>query len=153
MNLIEELNAYLNGQQVLTLATSGPDGIWCCSVFFGYADGRFYFSSKRSTRHARHIANGANVAFAVADSSQTPSDQIIGVQGEGYCRPAGLTDATNIIKHYGMRFIEYQEQFGKIERIAELLKGDASLPYIIEVSRIKFRNKPRFDGERIIEFK
>ncbi|MBI5848505.1 MAG: pyridoxamine 5'-phosphate oxidase family protein [Nitrospirae bacterium] len=150
MNLYDELNAYLKSQILLTVATLGKEYPWTCSVYFGYSDGRFYFTSKRDTQHAKDIGNGAIVAFAVADSAQTPSAVIVGVQGRGFCRPARLDDATKIVVNYGQKFKEFLADYGSLPNLLEVMKGGTV--YVIEAHSIKFTNKNLFKDAQILSF-
>ena len=150
--VIQTLNEYLENQTTFTLATSGENGLWISTMFYGYVDGKLYFSSKTKTRHAKEIGKGLQIAFSIADSSQTPAVPTVGLQGVGYCHPSGMNEMPSIIKHYGVRFAEYNDTFGNINALAGLIQGGLNLPFTIEISMIKFLHKPIFGGYRIIEF-
>lgn len=151
-DVITTLNDYLDSQTTFTLATHSEDGPWISNMFFGYIEGKLFFSSKLKTKHAKDIGSGSKVAFAIADSSQTPASKIIGLQGVGYCRLSSLEDAPSIIKHLGLRFAEYNSTFGNLAALKEVLQGGVSSPFTIEISMIKFLHKEKFGGYQIIEF-
>lgn len=151
--VIKILNEYLAQQTAFTMATTSESGLWISTMFFGYDEGKLYFSSKLKTKHAQDIGSGANVAFSIADSTQTPASKIIGIQGLGYCRRSSLEEAPKIIKHLGMRFAEYNSTLGNLVTLKEVLQGGISSPFTIEISMLKFLHKEKFGGYQIIEFK
>lgn len=86
ITLREQVDAYLGGHSVLTLATAGPEGPWAAPVFFA-ADGlTLYFVSDPETRHGRAIGAGARVAGAITEDYRDWA-AIQGLQVEGLCRP------------------------------------------------------------------
>lgn len=73
---------YLETHHVLTLATTGVEGVWAAAVFYASQGFDLYFLSAGRTRHARNIA----VTPAVAATIQEDYDDwtaIKGIQLEG----------------------------------------------------------------------
>ena len=150
--VVISLSEYLRQQTAFTMATMNEKGPWISTMFFGYNEGKLFFSSKLKTQHAKDIGIGANVAFSIADSTQTPASKIIGVQGVGYCRPSKLEEASKIIKYLGLRFAEYNSTMGNLAALSDVLQGGVSSPFTIEISMIKYLHKEKFGGYQIVEF-
>ncbi|PKO01274.1 MAG: hypothetical protein CVU42_00245 [Chloroflexi bacterium HGW-Chloroflexi-4] len=150
--VIDILDEYLRKQTSITIANYSESGLWISNMFYGYALGKIFFSSKLKTRHAKEIGDGSQVAFSIANSSQTPASKVIGIQGVGFCHPSNVEDYPNLIKHYGLRFAEYADSFGNLKSIIEVMQGGISKPFTIDITMIKFLNKEVFGGYQIIEF-
>lgn len=153
MDIRQELDEYLKREAVMTLATSNGADPWICTVYYGYSEGKFYFTSKQKTRHAQDIGDGGTIAFAIADSSQTPAVKTVGVQGVGFCRPAKVVDAPAMVLHYGKRFTEFMRDFGNLAQLREMITGGANQAYVLEIETIKYTNKNLFKDAQIIKFK
>ncbi len=88
--------AYLETHNVMTLATSGPDGAWAAAVFYANHDFTLYFVSSPQSRHARDIAREPLVAAAIHEDYRAwPDIQGIQLSGkverlEGAAREAAL---------------------------------------------------------------
>lgn len=79
----EETLRYLQQHQVMTLATTGTDGVWAAAVFYAVTDAfHLYFLSAGHTRHAQHIAVSPSVAATVQEN-YTDWATIQGVQLSG----------------------------------------------------------------------
>jgi uncharacterized protein YhbP (UPF0306 family) len=74
--------AYISERQVMTLATSGDDGVWAAAVFYVNDRFDFYFLSAGHTRHAQHIARAPQVAATIQQQYVNWQD-IKGVQMAG----------------------------------------------------------------------
>lgn len=57
--------SYLETHNVMTLATSGPEGPWAAAVFYASRGFTLYFVSSPQSRHARDIAREPRVAAAI----------------------------------------------------------------------------------------
>ncbi len=57
--------SYLAAHNVMTLATSGPEGAWAAAVFYANTDFTLYFVSSPKSRHARDIEREPRVAAAI----------------------------------------------------------------------------------------
>ena len=74
---------YLQAHNVMTLATSGADGVWAAAVFYVNDQFDLYFLSARHTRHARHIAATPRVAATIQeDYKDWPEIKGIQLSGE-----------------------------------------------------------------------
>ncbi len=153
IEVINTLNEFMQHHTTFTLATYSDGRPWISTMFYGYIDGKLFFSSKLKTKHAKDIGSGSYVAFSVADSSQTPASKVIGIQGVGYCHRSDIEDAPKIIKHLGFRFAEYNSTLGNLNALKDILQGGVSSAFTIEISTIKFLHKEKFGGYQIIDFK
>lgn len=70
----------------MTLATSGPDGIWAAAVFYASKEFDCYFLSAGHTRHATHIASNWRAAATVQED-YAQWREIKGIQMEGVVHP------------------------------------------------------------------
>ncbi len=95
--------AYLANHQVITLATSGPDGLWAAAVFYASDGFELFFLSAGHTRHARNIAASPAVAATIQeDYSDWPAIQGIQLSGTAHLL-AGL-DQDRAIALYRDKF-------------------------------------------------
>jgi uncharacterized protein len=68
----------------MTLATSGPEGIWAADVFFAANNlSRLYFLSSPDSRHARNTLAAAPVAGTIHPEAGSDWRAIRGLQLEG----------------------------------------------------------------------
>ena len=88
--------SYLETHNVMTLATSGPEGPWAAAVFYANRDFTLYFVSSPQSRHARDIAREPRIAAAIhEDYREWPAIRGIQLSGaverlEGEARDAAL---------------------------------------------------------------
>ena len=148
----EAVEEYLRGQLVVMLATSGESGLWACSVFYAYNDAELLFASSKNSKHGMDIGKGANVAFAITDTTQTPAKTAIGIQGTGYCRPARISEASKFIRHYATRFPKYSSTHGNLSNLVKLIKTADNRPYVLEIKQIKYTNKNLFETPQYFDF-
>lgn len=91
--------AYLAAHHVMTLATSGVDGVWAAAVFYASLDFDLVFLSAETTRHARHLADNPWAAATIQEDYRSWPD-IRGIQLEGPVqRLTGLSCATAIMAY------------------------------------------------------
>lgn len=74
--------AFVAAQRVMTLATTGPQGLWAAAVFYAHDDFRLYYLSAGHTRHARNTAINPLVAATIQEQVHDWPD-IKGIQLEG----------------------------------------------------------------------
>ncbi|MCA9932539.1 MAG: pyridoxamine 5'-phosphate oxidase family protein [Ardenticatenaceae bacterium] len=74
--------AYLAVHRVMTLATTGKEGVWAAAVFYVNDGFDLIFLSAGHTRHGRNIAQNPRVAATVQEDYADWAD-IKGVQCEG----------------------------------------------------------------------
>lgn len=73
---------YLEGHHVMTLATSGAEGVWAAAVFYASEGFDLYFLSAGHTRHGQNLAaDGRAAATIQEDYRDWPG--IKGIQLEG----------------------------------------------------------------------
>lgn len=73
---------YLRDHNVMTVATSGPEGLWAAAVFYANEDFTLYFLSAPHTRHTTNIHAEPRVAVTVQEDYAEWPD-IRGIQLEG----------------------------------------------------------------------
>lgn len=73
---------YLRDHNVMTVATSGPEGLWAAAVFYANEDFTLYFLSAPHTRHAANIQAKPRVAVTIQEDYREWRD-IKGIQLEG----------------------------------------------------------------------
>lgn len=77
-----EVLAYLQGHQVMTLATVGAEGVWATAVFYVNDGFDLYFLTAGHTRHGHNIGARAVIAAAIQEDYRD-WDDIKGIQLEG----------------------------------------------------------------------
>jgi uncharacterized protein YhbP (UPF0306 family) len=80
--LREQALAYLAGHNVMTLATTGPEGPWAAAVFYASEGFALYFLSSPASRHGRNLAARPAVAAAIQEDYRDWL-RIKGIQLEG----------------------------------------------------------------------
>jgi uncharacterized protein YhbP (UPF0306 family) len=91
---------FLGSHTTMTIATNGEDGPWAAALFYAHsADLCLYFISDKSTRHAAHIEQNAEVGVAINGQYQDWFD-IRGLQIKGVAKivPSGQHD--DVLKIY-----------------------------------------------------
>ena len=83
--------AYLANHQVMTLATTGPQGIWAAAVFYVNDGFELIFLSAAHTRHGQNITAVPHVAATIQEDYRD-WQEIQGIQLEG--RVSLLTDVS-----------------------------------------------------------
>jgi len=102
-NLKHRVIDYLHTHTVLTLATSGPEGVWAAAVFYVNSDFTCYFLSAPASRHSRNIAANPRVAGTIQEN-YTDWPDIKGIQFEGECTRLEGDEQAAAIKLYGTKF-------------------------------------------------
>lgn len=101
MNQLERFAGMVAANQFLTLSTSHGDYPWISPVYFAADEEfKFYFISRRDSRHAQNIRNQPNVAVAIFNSTCTPG-QCDGVQLNATARELEAADEVT----YGARVL------------------------------------------------
>ena len=78
----ESALAYLEGHNVMTLSTCGPEGPLAAAVFYASDGFTLYFLSSPATRHGRNLAADPRVAAAIHEDYRDWRE-IKGIQLEG----------------------------------------------------------------------
>lgn len=82
----ERIVKFLRKHHVMTLATTGDRGVWCCNLFYVYWNGCFVFSSKSDSRHALEGADqkvGASIVLESKVIGNLQGAQIVGRMERG----------------------------------------------------------------------
>ncbi len=101
--LLEKVLTYLDAHNVMTLATTGAEGLWAAAVFYVNDGFTFYFLSAPGARHSRNIAAYPGVAATIQeDYKDWP--EIKGVQLEGKAQQIDGIERATAIARYGNKF-------------------------------------------------
>ncbi|MFO7678418.1 MAG: pyridoxamine 5'-phosphate oxidase family protein [Chloroflexota bacterium] len=95
--------AYLEQHQVMTLATTGPEGVWATAVFYVNEEFTLYFLSAGHTRHAQNFLHQSHVAAAVQEDYRDWVD-IKGIQLEGVVELLHGIQKTKAIARYHKKY-------------------------------------------------
>ena len=87
----------------MTLATSGPEGLWAAAVFYASEDFRLFFLSAATTRHARNLAAHPDVAATIHED-HADWRAIKGVQLEGTARRLEGREPEALRQRYESKF-------------------------------------------------
>lgn len=94
---------YIQAHNVMTLATSGTEGVWAAAVFYVSEGFSFYFLSAPTSRHAQIIAANPKIAVTIQTDTKVWTE-IKGIQAEGeVVRLAGRAQA-HAIGLYARKF-------------------------------------------------
>jgi hypothetical protein len=94
---------YVERHNVMTLATSGPDGPWAAALFYASEGFRLIFLSAASTRHARNLAAQPRVAATIQEDYRD-WQEIKGIQLEGDVRRLLGAEREAAIALYARKF-------------------------------------------------
>jgi uncharacterized protein YhbP (UPF0306 family) len=133
---------YLANHQVMTLATSGPQGLWAAAVFYANLDFSLYFLSAGHTRHAQNITAEPRVAAAIQeDYKDWPAIQ--GIQLEGVVRLLEGTNRADAIAHYTAKYPFIAQANEQIQRGLARVNW-----YCLEPDRLYFIDNSKGLGHR-----
>jgi len=102
-SLREKALAYLQGHNVMTLATTGPEGLWAAAVFYVNEEFTLYFLSAPTTRHSRNIAAQPGVAVTIQEDYRD-WPEIKGIQLEGKAERIEGAERAEAMARYGLKF-------------------------------------------------
>lgn len=136
---------FLSKHKLMTIATYG-DHPWIASVYYSFDKNlNIYFLSSTDTLHAKHIASNPQVAVAIADSHQTPSQNKIGLQLYGVATEiSNLAKIRHALAHWKSSLdiinpdLDYNGMFQKLIK---------SRMFRIEPKEIKLFDEELFDTE------
>ncbi len=103
IHLQEKTLYYLANHNVMTLATTGPEGLWAAAVFYVNDGFTLYFLSAPTTRHSRNIAEQPVVAATIQEDYEDWPD-IKGIQLEGKADQISGMERAKVIAGYGKKF-------------------------------------------------
>ena len=95
--------AYLEGHNVMTLATNGADGVWAAAVFYVNDGFSLYFLSAPTTRHGSNIEENARVSVTIQEDYDDWL-KIKGIQLGGECHKLEGVGRTEAIQLYSEKF-------------------------------------------------
>jgi uncharacterized protein YhbP (UPF0306 family) len=83
----KHLKAALEATPFMALATRGPEGMWNHAVYFAYDPQlNFYFISQPGSRHMQNLKKYKEVALAIFNTGQSPTEHVVGLQVRGHAR-------------------------------------------------------------------
>lgn len=138
----ERALAYIRTHNVITLATTGSDGVWAAAVFYAEDGFVLTFLSAEHTRHARNIATQPRIAATIQED-YTDWPDIQGIQLEGSVRKLAGHERDRAIDRYK---IKYPFMDRPIPKLASALNKVSW--YIIEPQRLYFIDNTRGFGHR-----
>lgn len=94
---------YLETHNVMTLATSGPEGLWAAAVFYVSDGFTFYFLSAPSSRHCLNLSVRSEVAATIQEDYEDWR-KIQGVQLEGLASRISGTEQQSAAAQYSRKF-------------------------------------------------
>lgn len=152
--LRRQVLTYLDNHNVMTLATTGPDGPWAAALFYVNNGFGLYWLSDPNTRHSRNIAHNPQVAIAIHEDYR--DWQIIqGIQMEGIAemvgRPAlaGHPMQLYVAKYPFISIAEIHNPKPEIRNRAALAKALAtSRVYRFKPTRVYFIDNTKGLGHR-----
>lgn len=101
--LTDRVLTYLKDKNVMTLATSGAEGVWAAAVFYVNSGFTFYFLSAPTTRHCRNLL-GCPKAAATVQLDYDDWREIKGVQMEGRVEQLEGAEKVAAIARYSAKF-------------------------------------------------
>jgi uncharacterized protein YhbP (UPF0306 family) len=109
--------SYLDGAQMMQIATCSDTQPWCCTVYFAVDNlHNLYWISLPDARHSQELAQNPHVAGTIVQA-QTPKDKVRGVQFQGIARE--VSDPNEI-----RQLIEaYQERYGNSYLGEDIVNG------------------------------
>ncbi|MCI0394104.1 MAG: pyridoxamine 5'-phosphate oxidase family protein [Chloroflexi bacterium] len=95
--------AYLAGHQVVTLATTGPLGLWAAAVFYASDGFELVFLSAGHTRHGQNLAANPRAAATIQEDYRD-WPEIKGIQLEGPVRQLAGAERAAAIALYQAKY-------------------------------------------------
>jgi uncharacterized protein YhbP (UPF0306 family) len=128
--LRRQARAYLEEHRVLTLATSGPLGLWAAAVFYASEGFLLYFLSAGHTRHAQNLrANPRAAATIQEDYGDWP--EIQGIQLEGSVALLTGAERDEAIAVYQARYPFIGTAGGAIRKALERVEWYCLTPQLL----------------------
>ena len=131
---------YVEGHNVATLATAGPEGPWAAAVFYASTGFTIYFLSSPTSRHGRNIGSNAEVAATIQED-YGDWHEIKGIQLQGQARRLEGTERAEAEARFGAKFPRLVNPAlvpGAIARALRLVAW-----YQIEPTRVYFVDNSR----------
>lgn len=110
-NPAENALLYLREHHVVTVATSGPHGLWAAAVFYVNDGFELFFLSAPSSRHSLNIESNPSVAATIQeDYRDWPAIKGIQLEGRAH-RISGVEQVAALAR--------YQSKFQVVRNLAE----------------------------------
>jgi uncharacterized protein YhbP (UPF0306 family) len=142
----EVLKEILEGEKIMVLATSFKDIPWATPVIYAWdGDKKFYFLSRKSTRHAQNILKNENMSASIYPKELRP---LRGIQMEGKVKVLKGKENLKALKIYTKRFPGVRE---RLPYLKELLKKRKEFSFFeFEVKKIYLLSEEHFGwGKRV----
>lgn len=143
--LRERTLSYLRDHNVMTLATTGSEGLWAAAVFYVNDGFTLYFLSAPHSRHSKNIASHSGISATIQEDYRDWRE-IQGIQLEGSARSIGGEQVTKAMEGYEAKFFGTHGLAGAPPEIAHALRGIAW--YQIVPSRLYFIDNSQGLGHR-----
>jgi uncharacterized protein YhbP (UPF0306 family) len=95
--------AYMHDHNVMTLATTGPLGLWAAAVFYVNDGFTLYFLSALSSRHSLNIEAQLTISATIQEDYKD-WNEIKGIQLEGEGMRIEGSEQAVAIARYGLKF-------------------------------------------------
>jgi uncharacterized protein len=102
-SLRERTLAYLRDHNVMTLATTGPQGLWAAAVFYVNDGFTLYFLSAPTSRHSLNVETQPGISATIQEDYKDWR-QIKGIQLEGEAKRIEGAEQAATIARYGLKF-------------------------------------------------
>ncbi len=101
----DAVRPYLEGLELLVVASSHQDQPWCAMVYFVYdEDLNFYFFSRVNRRHSEEIARNPKASISLARQIYKMGDASKGIQAQGLCKQLASSEVERVLGLYLERF-------------------------------------------------
>lgn len=131
----DEALVYLAEHNVVSLATTGPEGVWSAALFYVNEGFTLYFLSAPTSRHSCNIAAQPDVAGTIQEDYEDWA-RIRGIQFEGSARRLDANEQRRAVALYRRKFPFVDTTTGTSTEIASAL--DAIAWYEVVPSEMYF---------------
>ncbi len=133
---------YLEDHRVVTLATSGPEGLWAAAVFYATDGWRLIFLSADHTRHSVNLAANPRVAATIQEDYRDWPD-IKGIQLEGTVTKLSGQAKVVSIARFLIKYAFLKSATGPLKKALEKISW-----YCLTPERVYFIDNSRGFGHR-----
>jgi uncharacterized protein YhbP (UPF0306 family) len=137
---------YLECHYVMSVATTGPEGIWNTAVFYANQRFKLFFVSPPDTQHCRNIGQNPQVAATIHED-YADWQAIKGLQIGAVARKVDADQQNQIIDLYKKKFPFLNDATMVVEKILRALHKSSW--YELTPSRICFVDNERGFGKRL----
>jgi len=134
---LENVLQYLHSHRVMTVATSGPAGLWAAAVFYVSEQFELYFLSSAATRHVQNIEQNPRVAVTIQEDYRD-WQSIQGIQLEGAVQTLLGNQRIGAIERYTEKFPFLHQAPASIQQAMQLVDWFKIIPdrlYFVDNSR------------------